>query len=346
MHVHKTTIFFPTLVSIFTLQQTEQLLNWNNKSYLCRRVQSRSRRRRRYVPALRLSCVSPAGSCCALSFLSLPGSVLRLSLSVRARSRLWQGTSAVLHESSRGRWEDGRRMICSLRAVGGEGRLGPAFFLWCHVMFGKKYKVSPQNEKLSVESARESGHHSSLRKKDCSQDFHCLSHIPHAHLSCWSRTQAHKPPLLVSIKDLPVSFIHIMSLTVSNTPPKLCPISFNLMTEWIWQPSSCSLYGMRASRQSEGYWQLCLFGYEDNIHRASTHKESGSQLNVLDGGGGARALMRRDSVRGRNAPVCGRTDLVMSKWGRLFRRHECIRVCAWVGNMCLRIWCLCVWSVW
>lgn len=241
--------------------------------------------------------------------------------------------------------------MCSLRAVGGEGRPGPAFFLWCHVMFGKKYKVSPQNEKLSVESAGESGHQSSLRK-GIVQDFHCLSHIPHAHLSCWSRTQAHKLPLLVSIKDLPVSFIHIMSLTVSNTPPKLFPISFNLMTEWIWQPSSCGapllcllpiwdacLSAVRGLLAAVFIW---LWGQYTQGLDAQRERLSAKCFGWRRR---ARALMRRDSLRGRNAAAWGRTDLVMSKWGRLFRRHECIRVCLSgqhvSQNMCLR-----VWSIW
>lgn len=86
--------------------------------------------------------------------------------------------------------------------------LGPAFFLWCHVMFGKKSKVSPLNEKLSVESARESGHHSSLRKGIVHKIF-IVSLTSHMHICLVGVAHRHINSLFLSLLRtcLSVSFI-------------------------------------------------------------------------------------------------------------------------------------------
>lgn len=104
-----------------------------------------------------------------------------------------------------------------------------------------------------------------------------------------------------------VSFIHIQFLIVYLLLlPKLFPISSNLMTEWFWRSSSfgvlnrevcfgcerfscvCSVYmGSLLLWQSKSYWQLCLFGFEDNMQRALRTKKNTPRLNVLDWGGGS-----------------------------------------------------------
>lgn len=143
-----------------------------------------------------------------------------------------------------------------------------------------------------------------------------------------------------------------MSLTVSNTPPKLFPISFNLMTEWIWQPSSWRAPLLRLLP----IWDACLSAVRGLLAAVfiwlwgqytqglDTQRERLS-AKCFWWWRGERALMSRDSLRGRNALAWGRTDLVMSKWGRLFRRHECIRVCL-SGQHGSQNMCLCVWSIW
>lgn len=40
---------------------------------------------------------------------------------------------------------------------------------------------------------------------------------------------------------------------------------------------------------------------------------------------------------GRNTSACGRTDLLMSKWGRSFIMYKCVRACLRVSRTCLRI---------
>lgn len=62
-----------------------------------------------------------------------------LSSSAQACTQLW-------HRQTLRAREGGRLMMGFFSVVRGKGRLGPAFFLWCHVKFGTKYRVLPQQK--------------------------------------------------------------------------------------------------------------------------------------------------------------------------------------------------------
>lgn len=91
---------------------------------------------------------------------------------------------------------------------------------------------------------------------------------------------------------------------------------------------------MCVSRQIQELLAAVFIWWWGQYTEGFADKKNAPQLNVLDRGGSTGFGLWCMGIHcvGRNTSACGRTDLLMSKWGRSFIMHKCVRACLCVSR--------------